>query len=173
MRNKRAIASTLLAALLLCGLPVHAGTTKIEITVSPKRQNGEKKQAGSVTKEETLFQYNVKLANDSFAAVNGLSAQYRIFIRDDSGKGAISQQKLKRQEFSTAIPDMPNGGKYAFDTEPVTLEKSTLDGSRYYINGSRNRSEDTVAGVWIRILQGDKVVGEYINPSTLAAKEKF
>jgi hypothetical protein len=173
MRNLRATAAGLFATLLLCAPPVHAGATKINISVTPQKDSGGKKRNGNVMQEETLFQYAVKLTNASFAAVSGLSAEYRVFIRDDSGKGAVSQQKLKRQEFSAVIPDMPNGGTYAFDTEPVKLQKSILDGNRYYVNGTRNTSQDKVAGVWIRIMQGDKVVGEYINPSTLAAKEKF
>jgi hypothetical protein len=163
----------MLAAFLLWGSLAHAGTPKIGIAVNPSKESGEKKHSGNVTKEATLYQYTVKLTNSSFAAVSGLSAQYRIFVRDDSGKGTVSQQKLKRLEFSAAIPDMPNLGTYSFDTEPVKLEKATLDGGWYYLDGKRNRSVDKVAGVWIRILQGDKVVGEYINPTTLAAKEKF
>lgn len=167
------LVAAFLSALILCGQPVHAGTTQIAVTVNPKKKSGEKKSTNSVTKEETLFQYTVTLANKSFAAVSGLSAQYRIFIRDDTGKGSVSQQKLKREEFTAAIPDMPNAGTYAFDTEAVKLHKSTLDGDSYYVNGARNKSEDKVVGVWIRIYQGDKMVGEYVNPTTLATKEKF
>ena len=126
-----------------------------------------------MTVEETLYQYTVKVTNKSFAPLAGLSAQYRIFIRDDSGKGALSQQKLKRQAFAATVPDLSNSGDYTFETEAVKLQKATLDGDRYWVNGNRNKSQDKVAGVWIRVLQGDKVVGEYINPSTLAAKEKF
>lgn len=173
MRDIQVKAAGVLAAFLLGVSLAQAGTAKISIAVSPTKESGEKKHKGNVTKEATLYQYTVKLTNSSFAAESGLSAQYRIFVRDDSGKGAISQQKLKRQEFSAAIPDMPNLGTYSFDTEPVKLEKTTLDGGWYYRDGKRNSSADKVAGVWIRILQGDKVVGEYINPTTLAAKEKF
>jgi len=167
-----AFAAVFLSSLVL-GQAAHAGMTQIAISVSPKKSAGQEKHANNVTQQETLFQYAVKLTNKSFAAVSGLSAQYRIFIRDDSGKGSVSQQKLKREEFTATIPDMPNAGTYTFDTEAVKLHKSLLDGDRYYLNGARNKSEDKVAGVWIRIFQGDKVVGEYINPSTLATKEKF
>ncbi len=138
MRNKGAKLAGLFFAFLICGSVAHAGTMKIAIAVTPKKENGEKKRSSNVTKEEILYQYVVKLSNSSFAPLTGLTAQYRVFIRDDSGKGAVSQQKLKRQEFSTAIPDLPNLGTYSFDTEPVNLEKATLDGGWIYTNGHRN-----------------------------------
>jgi hypothetical protein len=153
------------------GSLVQAGTPKITIAVSPKKQAGEEKTKGNVTHKETLFQYTVKLTN-SFTPASGLTAEYRIFVRSDSGKGAMSQQKLKRQEGSSSVPDLPGMGTFSFDTDPAKLESATLDGNFYYINGTRNRSADKVAGIWVRVLQGDKVVGEYINPSTLA-KEQF
>ena len=174
VKNMAARAAGLLAVFLCCAPLAHAaGPVKIDIAVIPKKENGDKKRSGNITKEETLYQYTVKLANGSFSPAAGLSAQYRVFVRDDSGKGTNSQQKLNRREFTAAVPDIPNLGSYSFDTEPVKLEKATLDGGWYYLNGQRNRVADKVAGVWIRVFQGDKIVGEYVNPSTLAAKEKF
>ena len=173
MRNTGLSALVMLTTVLSGISQLQAGPTRIEVAVTPKKENGEKQRANNVTKQETLYQYTVKLSNRSFAPAAGLSAQYRIFIRDDSGKGVASKQKLKRQDFSAAIPDMPNNGTYSFDTEAVSLEKSMLDAGWSYTNGKRSQSADKLAGVWIRIFQGDKVVGEYINPTTLAAKEKF
>lgn len=169
----RATVAALIAGTFLGALPAHAGPTQIAVQAAAKKEDGEKRTKGNVTHEEKLAQYTVKLTNKSFAPASGLTAQYRIFIRDDSGKGAVSQQKLKRQAFSATIPDMANNGTYSFDTESVKLQSSMLQGGYYYLNGNRNQSSDRLAGVWIRILQGDKIVGEYINPSTLAAKEKF
>ncbi|MGH8047200.1 MAG: hypothetical protein ACREKL_08135 [Chthoniobacterales bacterium] len=168
-----ALAAGFLSALFLCGQTANAGTVQIAIAVNQKKEAGDKKRSGNVTQEETLYQYTVTLTNKSFAPVSGLSAQYRIFVRDDSGKGAVSKQKLKRNEFTATVPDMPNGGTYSFDTEGVTLQKASLDGGWHYTDGTRSRSADRIAGVWIRIFQGDKIVGEYVNPSTIATKEKF
>jgi hypothetical protein len=171
--HRAAIVTGFLTVLCLCGQTTLAGTTQIAVAVNPKKDSGEKKKAGNVTEETTLFQYAVKLTNKSFAAVSGLTVQYRVFIRTDEGKGSVSQQKLKREEFTAAIPNIPNNGTYSFDTEAVTLHKATLDGGWTYTDGKRNKSADKIVGVWIRIFQGDKVVGEYVNPSTLTSKEKF
>lgn len=164
-----------LPVLVLTASSALAGPTQLAISLTPKKSSSEQKRedSGNITQQQTLFQYTVKLTNRSFDAATGLSAQCRIFVRNDAGKGAPSQQQLTRQEFTAAIPDIPRSGTYSFDTQAVTLQKSTLDGGWHYTNGKRNKSEDRVAGVWIRILQGDRIVGEYINPSTLAAKEKF
>lgn len=159
--------------LLAVGNLAWAGPARIEVAVVPKKESADEKRSRNVTHEATKFQYSVTLTNRSFADVSGLSAEYRIFVRSDSGKGAVSQQKLERQEFRAEIPALPNNGRYSFDTEPVTLKTSQLDGGWYYTDGSRSKRQDKVAGVWIRILQDGKVVGEYLNPTSLASREKF
>jgi hypothetical protein len=150
-----------------------AGPTKIDVGVNPQKDVESKTHKNNTSKEVTTYQYSVKLSNRSFADVNGLTAEYRVFVRDDSGKGTVSQQKLKRNEFQATIPAIPNNGTYTFVTEPVKLESSQLDSNWVYTDGKRGKSQDKIAGVWIRIMQGGKIVGEYVNPSTIATKEKF
>jgi len=172
----RQVSLGVIAALSLCGSSAFAGSNSVAVEVTPKKENGEKKRMQHTTVAETLVQYTVKVTNLTFSPLSGLSAQYRVFVRDDSGKGTQSQQKLKQKAFSAIIPDIPgrnNNGVYSFDTEPVKLEKAVLDGNYYYVDGSRSQSADRVMGFWIRIFQGDKMVGEYVNPASLSAQEKF
>lgn len=164
-----------LAFCVLCGGGhlVKAAEPKVAITATPKRESGEKKSSGDVTREETICRYTVKLANGAFAPASGISAQYRVFVRDDSGIAATTRQALKRYAFTTAVPDLAPGDTFSFVTEPVKLEKSTLAAGCHYRSGKRWQTADRVIGIWIRVLQGDKIIGEYINPTTIASKEKF
>lgn len=149
------------------------GATRIEVAATPKKEAGEGRRQGNVSKEVTEVQYTVKLTNRSFADVKGLRAEYHIFVRGDSGRGSSSDQKVRRQSGQVPLPDLINNGTHSFDTEPVKLVSTQLDGGWYYQDGKRNKSAEKVVGVWIRILEGDKVVGEYINPTSLATREKF
>lgn len=61
-----------------------------------------------------------------------------------------------------------------FQTNPVKLETASLIGNKYFINGASNQVKDKVAGLWFKAFDSDgNKIGEYINPSTIATKQKW
>jgi hypothetical protein len=43
----------------------------------------------------------------------------------------------------------------------------------YFLNGANPKAEDSLAGIWVRMYQNGKIVGEFTKPSNLASKEKW
>jgi len=146
---------------------------RVEISATPQKDAKDKERSGNKIKAEKSLQYSVKILNRSFRDIAGLTAEYRIFIRNDSGKGAVTLQKMSKKAFKLEIPSILKHGEFAFDTEAVLLKSTQLDGGWVYTDGTRNRIEDRGAGIWMRVFQDGKVIGEYMNPTSLKNKESF
>jgi hypothetical protein len=150
-----------------------ASPARVEISAMPRKETKERDREGVTSTAEKSFQYSVKITNRSFRDVSGLRVEYRIFVRNDSGKGAVTQQKMSKQAFKLDLPAILKHGEFSFDTEPVSLKSSKLDGGWIYKDGSRSKVEDRVAGIWLKVFQDGNVVGEYMNPTSLKSKESF
>ena len=61
-----------------------------------------------------------------------------------------------------------------FETDPIKLEKASLDPGWYYANGASSRAQDKVVGVWFKAFDSTgKQIGEYTNPASVAQKQKW
>ena len=117
--------------------------------------------------------YSVTVHNDSSVALENLRIEYRIFMRDDQHGAKKSDMTLKRLEGSERIVALPAKGMTEFKTDTLTLQRSELKADWYYIDGSKKRVADQLAGIWLKAFRADGTqVGEYVSSDSVK-KEKW
>lgn len=177
-------ATAIIISLLVAPMILHAGD--LSITAERKRTDvGAKTTAykkhpegsgltSETSKAEEHWQYQVKVTNESMAAMPALQAQYVVFIQRQElgGKAAVadSVEKVKGEAPVAAINSHFDA---TFVTSDISLRSQSLMGAWHYSNGGRIKAMDNIQGIWVKLFDGDKQVGEYCNPSTLAAKYQW
>lgn len=145
----------------------------VQITVEKTVDKGEKPRAegqGSDAKLVSKVNYDIKLVNGTFADLSGLTLNYVIFVEHQKLGKKKDEDVVARVTGSQAIPSLRNKSPQIVTTKDIELIKSNLVGSYYFPNGGRIKVADSVKGVWVRVSQDGKIVGEYTNPSTVTTR---
>ncbi len=146
-------------------------TRKVEDTSKNNRHFGSK-TAGRINpgvkgkKVETVY-YAVNVTNRSFSAQPALQARYVLYVERQKLGEKIGTEKTDRIKGTSAIEGIAPKASISFDTTSIKLSEETLSGNWIYANGGRMKAADKVLGIWIKFFDGDKEVGEYMNPTTL------
>ena len=114
--------------------------------------------------------YEIMLENRRFQPLTQLQARYMVFYTT-AELGSKEAPLQQHQNGSFSIDVLQPQEKKQFTTTPIDLNKSHLVGRRHYVNGGRMKAEDALVGVWVRVYQGERIIGEYANPSTLMKEQ--
>lgn len=125
------------------------------------------------TKASESFLYEVVVANKRFQAGVPLKAHWVILVEREELGAKQGSDKLDWATGTAEIAAIPAHGKGTFKTDAVTLRDQSLTGGWIYEGGGKIRAKDSFAGVWIKLFDGDKQVGEYVNPSAVASRHKW
>ncbi len=168
---------TLLGLLLVLGLmanaPFAAALGTVQITVKKTADKGEKprgEEEGSEARLVDQVSYDITLVNGTFADLTGLTVDYLIFVEHQKLGKKKDEDVVVRVTGSETIPMLTNKAPQNVKTKIVKLTKANLVGYYYFPNGGRIKVADSIKGVWVRISQGGKIIGEYTNPSTVTAR---
>lgn len=160
----------------------------LQVTTSRKRLNSEEAYKGfhkHAQSDQTRINpgvkgakteevgYAVNVSNRTFSPMPELEARYIIFVeRQQLGakKGTEQVEKITGKE---SVAGMPAKGNATFNTRSVKLHEQSLSGNWIYANGGRIKAADSLIGIWIKFFDGDKEVGEYINPTTLTNRHQW
>jgi hypothetical protein len=146
----------------------------LKMEAIPSQEPGKRSLKNQVSYEEILATYTVKISNTSFMKdAPPLVAKYRIFVKRDNGLKNPREEKPVRIPGEAVVPAVKSGEKYTFQTESVKLVKAALDPKFYYTNHAQQSTADKLVGIWLRLFQGDHMVGEYALPASLAKSGGF
>ena len=87
--------------------------------------------------------------------------------------GPWARSTVSGQKSSAAYMELKSGANVVFPTSEVNLRHSQLDGNYYYIGGGMSKTDDGIAGIWVKLFKGETLVGEYMNPPNLTTKFKW
>ena len=133
--------------------------------------NGGNAYNGVAAKNEETVHYELRLQNQTIGDLSGLKVDYIIFVqRQKLGERMTDPPKIERIAGSQPVDVLNNRDPKSVMTTAFALHKQTLGGGWSYTNGGRVRAEDSVGGVWVRISQGDQMIAEYINPSSVKSR---
>lgn len=165
----------LLAALALAlGSPTLPALDSIKILPTPvkldsKRTTGE----GNMSIESKNIAYLVKITSSSFKELTNVTVKYNIFY-EVVELGRTGEPAVQVSAGSHTIPSLVTNKSIEFETDPIKLEKASLDPGWSFGNGASARTRDKVLGVWFKAFDSTgNQVGEYINPTTLTKKQKW
>ncbi len=117
--------------------------------------------------------YDVTMVNKSAKDYGNLKIKYIIFIKDAKEGGKPGDTRLVRKQGETTADAIKAHAKFAFQTNKVEVKKTQLQGGWTYVNGARPRAADSLAGIWVRVYDGDKQVAQFSNPPTIQTREKW
>jgi hypothetical protein len=152
----------------------HAATPDdVKFTVTRTKLDEQKAREGSnktITTKEIA--YKVTVENRTFAELKDIEVKYMIFYTDTTA-GSTNEGKLKSVNGKHTIAALERSRKAEFETEPAKLVTADLDAGWYYTTGAANRARDSVEGIWFRAYSGGELIGEYVNPSSIAKKQTW
>lgn len=156
------------------GPVVHGEVSDVEIHCVPKRMDASANQnsaAGSIMRTKERWAYDVTIENKTFKDLSGLEMKYVIFFKQEK-LGSRDAAASRRQNGSLTIGSLKAHEKKAFTTDSVELANTHLAPNYYYSDGGRQKAQDTLGGLWVRVYQNGQQLSDYANPSSLA-REKW
>ena len=128
------------------------------------------KNALEITEED--WGYAITLKNNTGKPVENLRAEYILYTKVDEIKNTGRQPQTRAKAFALTFETLLANGRVAAKTDAVVTRKTDLRGYQWRGTGDDD-TRDTLAGIWLRIYQGDTLVLESASPATLAATEKW
>jgi hypothetical protein len=168
----RALIVRILAISCLVTATSWAQMQDVQFTVTRQKLDEQKsRQGGAMTVTVKDIVYKVTVQNRTFKTIPELNVKYLVFYEaPQPGSSEVAELSHKG---SKIIANLEGNRSSIFETEPFKLSTSQLDGNMLWLDGSPNKSKDRIVGVWFRAYANDKLVGEYINPSTLSKKRDW
>jgi hypothetical protein len=162
-----AIALSLIPATSLAMDEIQMLPTRIKLDSSKKNSKG------NVNVESKDIAYSVTVKSSAFKEVTNVTVKYNIFYQVME-LGSKGDPEIKLSAGSHTFPSLLTNKAVEFETDPIKLEKASLDPGWYYANGASSRAQDKVVGVWFKAFDSTgKQIGEYTNPASVAQKQKW
>lgn len=118
--------------------------------------------------------YKVKVVNESDMDLTGLEAKYRYYVfKNDVAADKRSSGKTIKVSGESKISTLPKRSETGFETKQTDMMETDLESGYRWAGGGKAKSEDELEGIWVRIYQGDTLISEFANPTTLPKKEKW
>ncbi|MFZ4683000.1 MAG: hypothetical protein ACOYMS_10890 [Terrimicrobiaceae bacterium] len=159
----------LAAGLILMGTSAHAQVNDVVISSTRKKLDEQKSRSSVQTITTKEYAYTVTVTNRSFKAIPQVEIRYIIFY-EDAQPGSKEKPATLTLQGKESLTNLENNRPVTFETVPVKLAKSELDGNVYWTSGAKSQTKDAVTGVWFRAYADGKIVGENANPTTTSKK---
>ena len=150
---------------------VRAGNSDLKIDIVPKKegQTGDRPPRSDTisasAKED--WSYEVTIENKTFKEMTNLEVKYVIFYKREK-LGETGKAAMQRQSGSSTIASLKPREKQSFRTSSLVMKKASLDPDYTYKGAGREKAEDKLTGLWVRVYANGQQFAEYANPSTLA-----
>ncbi|HEY1052112.1 MAG TPA: hypothetical protein VGE39_20215 [Prosthecobacter sp.] len=139
-----------------------------DITYTKKKLDSVTRSSGPTKETVESWAYKLEMRNKQPVELQNLRVDYWLFRKADEGKGKGSARVATSGSHKAEA--MKGSAIYAFETLPVELSKSKLEGNFIYIDGSRPRSQDVMGGIVIRVFDpNNKEVFKYATDEDLYA----
>ncbi len=151
---------------------IRAADRDVDFRIEKKKESAEKSDDMSTTVKSEKWRYEVHMTNKAFRDLLGVRVDYIVFFNEvATTRGKV--KTLRKESGSYDVGTVPNSKTTTFNTEAVELTKTQLKAGWITLDGSRPRAADTLAGIWIKVYEGETLLAEYSNPASLRREEKF
>lgn len=145
----------------------------VEVSARRVRLDSDRKQTRSSVRKSEKWCFKFIVENKSRATLHRLSAEYRVFHVDDKVSLEKAELPLKVVRGMVTIGTLAPGSKRDLQTKPLELDITQLKPGYHYSGTNKRRVEDSLEGIWIRILQDGETIAEFANPSRLPEKQPW
>lgn len=160
----------------LLALPLVASAEDFQITMERKKtfipEKGGKGEKG-IERSAHRWIGEIKIENKMRTASPEMVAKYIVFVtRQNIGQKARAES-FEQVKGSAPVPPLHKQGAASFSTEEVELHQAHVSQGFYLTKGGQAMSNDSIAGIWVKLYRDGKEVAEYANPVSLKARLKF
>lgn len=124
-------------------------TYAFDVTYNKKKIDSKTQRSTGLVETIERWAYEVALRNKQPVELQNLRVDYWLFKKEDSGKGKGSARVATSG--SHKMEAVKGSASYQFETLPIELYKSKLEGNFIYIDGTRPRSADVMGGLVVRV----------------------
>ncbi len=128
---------------------------------------------GAIITTEEDWGYSLTLRNSTRHPVEGLRAEYILFVEVDVLKYTGKKPGLRRQSGKLNFDPLPPAGRLTLKTDSVTTREVKLKDGVTWRGTSDRSTRDTLVGIWVRIYRGDELVLENASPPKLATTHEW
>lgn len=144
---------------------------RIRLEVSQTKKTVGRSEDLSSTTKMVEAGYRILIKNESSAPMDGLRIEYRVFKFEDRVGLSDSKRPLGKISGKIDKVSVPRFGQNEFTTKPVKLTVDQLKPEWSYVGGYDPRTADSLAGIWLRLIDSkDQVVHEYASSDKLTAE---
>ena len=160
-----------LAALVMVPMLAQAGVFAISVD---RKKDGAGQMKGDIEKATSQnWVGEIKIENLTFKPSEEVELRYIIFVKRQELGQKTGMDQVDQVKGTIKVGSLKSHEKASFSTSEVTLRQQQLDPHYYYKSGGIQKAADTVLGVWVKVFSGENELAEYVNPSTLKAKNKW
>jgi hypothetical protein len=145
----------------------------IEVATRRARLESDRSNTKSSARHDEVWCYRITIKNGSRARLEGLTAEWRVFYIDDTAKAVRDKLPLKRLNGRTNLGVLEAGGSTEVETSTVRLQTVERKAGQGGGGSGKRKIEDSLEGVWVRVLRGSEVVAEYSSPGSLQKTEAW
>ena len=149
------------------------GNSDVEVHCMPNKIGQDikldtKQSSRQAAKER--WKYDVTLENKTFKEMTNVEIKYIVFYTQEHF-GSKDPASARRKNGSLSFPSIKPREKKSFSTEPVELKKAQLNSGWYFADGGKEKAQDALTGIWVRVYQNGEQFAEYANPSNLTKEQ--
>ncbi len=144
---------------------------RIRVEVSQTKKTVGRDQSLSSTSRQVEAGYRILIKNEASEALDGMRIEYRVFKFDDQVGLSDSKRPLNKIAGKIDKVSVPRFGQNEFTTKTVMLTIHQLKPEWRYVGGYDPRTADSLAGIWLRLVDAKgTVVHEYASSDKLTAE---
>lgn len=148
-----------------------ANPVRLRVQVSQTKKTVGKSSDITSDSKEIEAGYRIQIRNESQTAAKGLHIEYRVFKFEDRVGMNNNQRPLKKINGTIDNVSVPSFGQNEFVTNGVKLQVNQLKPDWSYVGGADPRTADSLAGIWLRVINDKgEVVHEYTSAEKLTAE---
>ena len=161
----------ILFTVILAGLTFAAAAElpgKVQISAQKKHAEVEKGTvggSGSKAKSTNKQSYVITIQNRTQGELRNLTLEYVVFVERQKLGQKKGEETVERVT-GTKTVDSLGREPQVVPTDSVALATENLVGTYHYKSGGRIKAEDSLVGVWVRVSEDGKLIGEYALPTT-------
>ncbi|MFH1499015.1 MAG: hypothetical protein ABII82_14455 [Verrucomicrobiota bacterium] len=147
---------------------VQAAPLRLRVEVSQSKKTVGRSEGISSNTRMLEAGYRILIKNESAGPLDNLKIDYRVFKFDD--RVGLDDRKRSLQKISGTIGkvSVPRFGQNEFTTKGINLTVHQLKPNWSYIGGADPRTADSLAGIWLRLIDGSgEVIHEYASSDKL------
>jgi hypothetical protein len=160
-----------LAALVM--VPMLAQAQDFRISMDRKKDGGGNMKGDVEMKTSQNWVGEIKIENLTFKPTADLELRYIIFVKRQELGQKAGMDQVDQVKGTIPVKSLQGREKASFTTSEVTLRQQALDAHYRFTSGGSTKAADTVLGVWVKLFNGQTELMEYVNPTTLKAKNKW